>query len=316
MDDPNVTYITFDAYVEMQKYRYLYFVIMLSAFVTILYSNGTVVYVIYAHENLHQPMYVFIAALLVNSLLYSTAVYPKLLVDSLSDRQVITYPVCLFQWFMFYSFGGSEFLLLAVMAYDRYLAICKPLQYSAIMRRRTVGIFLAVSWFLPFCCNAAAVALSARQKLCRFSINGILCSSTVHSLHCQDSNHTLRVAMSAYGLVLLFHLVVLSLVLILFSYIRILLVSYQSSKEVRRKAAQTCLPHLMILINFSCLCSYDVILAKAKIHVSRTTQLIMTFQVIMYHPLFNPFVYGLKMKEISKHLSAHFHLEPQLNASV
>ncbi|XP_029707431.1 olfactory receptor 6N2 isoform X1 [Takifugu rubripes] len=215
----------------MQKYRYLYFVIMLSAFVTILYSNGTVVYVIYAHENLHQPMYVFIAALLVNSLLYSTAVYPKLLVDSLSDRQVITYPVCLFQWFMFYSFGGSEFLLLAVMAYDRYLAICKPLQYSAIMRRRTVGIFLAVSWFLPFCCNAAAVALSARQKLCRFSINGILCSSTVHSLHCQDSNHTLRVAMSAYGLVLLFHLVVLSLVLILFSYIRILLVSYQSSKE-------------------------------------------------------------------------------------
>eukprot|EP00066_Takifugu_rubripes_P026618 XP_011615884.1 PREDICTED: olfactory receptor 4M1 [Takifugu rubripes] len=269
MDDPKVTYITFDAYVEMQKYRYLYFVIMLSAFVTILYSNGTVVYVIYAHENLHQPMYVFIAALLVNSLLYSTAVYPKLLVDSLSDRQVITYPVCLFQWFMFYSFGGSEFLLLAVMAYDRYVAICKPLQYSAIMRRRTVGIFLAVSWFLPFCCNAAAVALSARQKLCRFSINGILCSSTVHSLHCQDSNHTLRVAMSAYGLVLLFHLVVLSLVLILFSYIRILLVSYQSSKEV-----------------------------------------------IMYHPLFNPFVYGLKMKEISKHLSAHFHLEPQLNASV
>ncbi|TWW80229.1 olfactory receptor 11-like isoform X2 [Takifugu flavidus] len=269
MDDPNVTYITFDAYVEMQKYRYLYFVIMLSAFVTILYSNGTVVYVIYAHENLHQPMYVFIAALLVNSLLYSTAVYPKLLVDSLSDRQVITYPACLFQWFMFYSFGGSEFLLLAVMAYDRYVAICKPLQYSAILRRRTVGIFLAVSWFLPFCCNAAAVALSARQKLCRFSINGILCSSTVHSLHCQDSNHALRVAMSAYGLVLLFHLVVLSLVLILFSYIRILLVSYQSSKEV-----------------------------------------------IMYHPLFNPFVYGLKMKEISKHLSAHFHLEPQLNASV
>lgn len=73
MNDPNVTYITFEGYVDLQKYRYLYFVIMLSAFGIILYSNGTMVYI--AHEGLHRPMCVLIAALLVNSLFYSSVIY-------------------------------------------------------------------------------------------------------------------------------------------------------------------------------------------------------------------------------------------------
>ncbi|TWW80238.1 Olfactory receptor-like protein COR2 [Takifugu flavidus] len=109
-----------------------------------------------------------VQALLINSVLYSTAIYPKLLIDFLSEEQTITYSVCLFQWFMFYSLGGSEFLLLAVMAYD----------------------------------------------------------STMFNLHCQRSE-----TFNIYGLMVLVNLLIVPVMFILFSYARILLISYQSSKE-------------------------------------------------------------------------------------
>uniref|UniRef100_H2S2L8 Olfactory receptor n=1 Tax=Takifugu rubripes TaxID=31033 RepID=H2S2L8_TAKRU len=298
----NVTYITIEGYVELQKYRYLYFVIMLTAYILIICSNSTIVFLICFHRNLHEPMYVLIAALLINSVLYSTAIYPKLLIDFLSEEQTITYSACLFQYFMFYSLAGSEFLLLAVMAYDRYLAICKPLQYSAIMRRRTVTIFLLLAWIAPTAQVAVAIIRNANRKLCNFIFKGIICNSTVYNLHCQRRSQ----AFNIYGLMVLVNLLIVPVMFILFSYARILLISYQSSKEVRKKAAQTCLPHLMILINFSCLTVYDVLLLRLNTVVPKTVHFLITLQIIMYHPLFNPIVYGLKMKEISKQLKKLF----------
>nr|ABC43461.1 odorant receptor [Takifugu rubripes] len=297
----NVTYIIVEGYVELQKYRYLYFVIMLTAYILIICSNSTIVFLICFHRNLHEPMYVLIAALLINSVLYSTAIYPKLLIDFLSEEQTITYSVCLFQWFMFYSLGGSEILLLAVMAYDRYLAICKPLQYSAIMRRRTVTIFLLLAWIAPTAQVAVPTIMNANRKLCNFIFKGIICNSTMFNLHCQRSE-----TFNIYGLMVLVNLLIVPVMFILFSYARILLISYQSSKEVRKKAAQTCLPHLMILINFSCLTVYDVLLLRLNTVVPKTVHFLITLQIIMYHPLFNPIVYGFKMKEISKRLKKLF----------
>ncbi|KAM4559098.1 olfactory receptor 4P4-like [Odontesthes bonariensis] len=78
-------------------------------------------------KHLHEPMYIFIAALLLNSVLFSTVVFPKLLIDLLSERQIISHSPCFFQHFMFYSLGPSELLLLTAMAFDQYVSICKPL---------------------------------------------------------------------------------------------------------------------------------------------------------------------------------------------
>lgn len=296
-DRANVSYLTVEGYVDMHKYRYLYFVIMLTAYILIICSNSTVVFLICFHQNLHQPMYVLIAALLINSVLYSTAMYPKLLIDFLSEEQTITYSACLLQYFMFYSLAGSEFLLLAVMAYDRYVAICKPLQYSAIMRRRTVTIFLLLAWIAPASQVAVPAIMNANTKLCNFIFQGIICNSTIFRLHCRRSP-----TFNIYGLMVLVNVLILPVIFILFSYTRILIISYQSSKEVRKKAAQTCLPHLMILINFSCLNVYDVLLLRLNTVVPKTVHFLITLQIMIYHPLFNPIIYGLKMKEISRQL--------------
>ncbi|XP_026151934.1 olfactory receptor 6N2-like [Mastacembelus armatus] len=293
----NITYITIDGYVEMHRYRYLYFVIMFTAYILIICCNSTIVCLIVIHKNLHEPMYIFIAALLLNSVLYSTNIYPKILFDVLSEQQIISYSACLFQWFINYCLLGSEFFLLAAMSYDRYVSICKPLQYPTIMRKTTVNVFLLLAWLVPACEIAVSLALYTNIKLCSFRLKGVFCNSSIYSLQCGRS-----VALTVYGVFMLVNIALLPLLFILFTYTRILLISYRSCKTVRNKAAQTCLPHLLVLINFSCFVTYDVVVVRLESDFPNIVRLIMALQVILYHPLFNPVIYGLKMKEISKHL--------------
>ncbi|XP_008326059.1 olfactory receptor 6N2-like [Cynoglossus semilaevis] len=297
--DSNVTYIHLDGFVEMQKYRYVYFVIMFTAYLLIIFSNITIVVVVLLHQNLHQPMYIFIAALLLNSVLLSTNIYPKLLVDFLSENQNISYPGCLLQCYLYYSLSGSEFLLLAVMAYDRYVSICKPLQYPVIMRRTVVSLLLVFAWVLPLCQTAVPIVGSIHRKLCSFSLRGIFCNNSLHHLYCVNS-----MFLSIYGVVVLVDLAIFPLIFILFTYANILIVCSRSPKGVRSKAANTCLPHLLVLINYSCLITYDVTIVKlgATRSYSRTTYFLMSLQVLVYNPLLNPIIYGLKIKEIHKHL--------------
>ncbi|XP_061578862.1 olfactory receptor 1-like [Cololabis saira] len=300
-DELNVTYVTLGGHVEAGENRFLYFAIILALYLLIIVSNCIIVYLIWIQQSLHEPMYIFIAAVLINSVLLSTVIYPKLLIDILSEKQVITYSACLLQFHMFYSFGGSEFLLLAAMAYDRFVSICKPLQYQTIMTKTTVSILLILAWFLPASQVAVPVGLSANKKLCYFILKGFFCNNTVYKLQCVVTRTKV-----IHDLVILLNVAILPVLFIVFTYTRIFIISYRSSREVRKKAAQTCLPHIIVLINFSCLCAYDVIAAHLESDFPKLLRFIMSLQLIVYHPLFNPMIYGLKMKEISKHLKKLF----------
>ncbi|XP_056283615.1 olfactory receptor 6N2-like [Pseudoliparis swirei] len=302
MDEVNGTYITLDGYVEVSKYRYLYFVVIFTLYILIICSNCTIVYLIWRHKNLHEPMYIFIAALLVNSIIYSTAMYPKLLLDVLSDKQIMPYSACLFQFYVFYTIGSSEFLLLSAMAYDRYVSICKPLQYSTIMRKTTVSMCLFFAWLVPAIQIAVPTIISSQIKLCDFTLKGIFCNNKIYELQCARSR-----VINIFGIFCLVDLVALPILFIIFTYTKILIITLNSCKEVRKKAAETCLPHLLVLICFSCLLTYDVSAARVESNYSKTARLIMMLQIVLYHPLFNPLVYGLKMKEISKHLKKLFY---------
>nr|XP_020443926.1 olfactory receptor 11A1-like [Monopterus albus] len=300
-EELNATYLTFGGHVEVHKYRYLYFMVVFTVYILIICSNSIILYLIWNHQDLHEPMYIFIAALLLNSVLFTTNIYPKLLVDFLSEKQIISYQACLVQYFMFYSLVCSEFLLLAAMAYDRYVSICKPLHYPTIMTKTTISIFLASSWLLPACLNVGITTLSSNQQLCSFTLKVIFCNNSIYKLFCVPSR-----AISFYGMVLFINLIVVPVVIIAFTYTRILVICYHSSREVRRKAAQTCVPHLLVLMNYFILIAYDVITARLESDFPKNARLIMTLQLVLYHPIFNPVIYGLKMKEISKHLKRLF----------
>ncbi|XP_061917910.1 olfactory receptor 10J4-like [Entelurus aequoreus] len=298
----NGTFITLGGFVEMNKFRYLYFVILLTLYILILCTNCTIICLIWIHRNLHEPMYIFIAALSLNSLLFSTAIYPKLFFDVLSQKQTISNPACLFQYFLYYSFGASDFLLLSAMSYDRYVSICKPLQYPTIMGKITVIVLLTLAWFLPACELVVPTVISSQQKLCDFTTKGIFCNNTMLKLHCEKSAF-----LTFYGLFIMMNLVVSPVMFILFTYIKIFIVTYHSCAEVRKKAAETCLPHLMVLFSFSCLCLFDVIIARLESGLPKFVRLIMALQILVYNPLFNPIIYGVKMKEIWKHMKRLFY---------
>ncbi|KAF7642074.1 hypothetical protein LDENG_00265050 [Lucifuga dentata] len=279
----------------MKTYNFLYFIIMFTVYILIICSNSTIVCLIWIHKNLHEPMYIFIAALLLNSVFFSTAVYPKLLIDLLSEKQVISLSACLCQVFMYYTFLVSEFLLLSVMAYDRYVSICKPLQYPNIMTKTTVSILMLLAWLL------SASQLHTNRKVCKLTLNGFFCKSTFINLYCEISNTTI-----IYGGFGLINCVLLPIIFIFFTYTKIFIITFQSSIDVRKKAAQTCLPHLLVLMSVSFFTTFDYILITVEPDFPKIACLIMTFQVLSNHPLFNPIIYGLKMKEISTHLKKLF----------
>uniref|UniRef100_A0A3B3CED2 Olfactory receptor n=1 Tax=Oryzias melastigma TaxID=30732 RepID=A0A3B3CED2_ORYME len=297
----NVTYVSLDGFVEIEKLKYFYFFMMLTVYILIVCSNCTIVSLIVIHKNLHEPMYIFIAALLINSVLFSTNIYPKLLSDFLSNEQMISYQVCLLQILFFYSFGGSEFLLLAAMSYDRYVSICKPLQYTILMKKIKVGIFVGMAWIVPFCHLIVPVIKNTKKELCSFSLKGIFCNNSLNYLFCAGSGEQVII-----GLVIMVNVAIVPVLFIIFTYAKILIVASKSCGKVKRKAAQTCLPHLLVLINYSCLAIYDVIIVRLESNFSKTARFIMTLQLIMYNPLCNPVIYGLKMTEIYKHLKKLF----------
>uniref|UniRef100_A0A3Q3GK32 G-protein coupled receptors family 1 profile domain-containing protein n=1 Tax=Labrus bergylta TaxID=56723 RepID=A0A3Q3GK32_9LABR len=226
-------------------------------------------------------MYIFIAALLLNSVLFSTNVYPKLLVDFLSEKQIVSYSACLCQNLLF-----SEFLLLSAMAYDRYVSICKPLLYPTIMTKTTVIYLLVLAWLLPPLVLLGSAIHYSRRKVCDFSLAGLFCNNSIVNLLCVKTRLMLIVIFF-----LMCNILVLPVIFILFTYARIFLISYHSCKEVRKKAAETCLPHLMVLVDSD---------------FPKTARFVMTLQLVLYHPLFNPIMYGLRNKEMYKHLKSLF----------
>uniref|UniRef100_A0A3B3DPL6 G-protein coupled receptors family 1 profile domain-containing protein n=1 Tax=Oryzias melastigma TaxID=30732 RepID=A0A3B3DPL6_ORYME len=189
---------------------------------------------------------------------------------------MISYEACLLQIFVFYSLSCSEFLLLAVMSYDRYVSICKPLQYTILMKKTTVVILLGLAWILPFCHLVIIIAGNANSQLCSFSLKGIFCNNSLNYLFCAGSK-----ALLTFGLVTLFNIAILPMLFIIFTYAKILIVAYKSCKEVRRKAAQTCLPHLLVLINYSCLLTYDMLIIRLESNFSNTARFIITLQMII-----------------------------------
>ncbi|XP_036393554.1 olfactory receptor 51E1-like [Megalops cyprinoides] len=304
----DVPYLTLSGYVELPKYRYVLFIISLILYIFIVCSNTVLISLIYAHKSLHEPMYIFLAALFLNALFGTSAFYPKLLNDFFSDSQVISYPACAVQAFAIYTYGAAEFTLLSVMAYDRYVSICKPLQYATIMKISTVKKFLFFAWIFPACEIGVMLILTNRLTLCKFQLNRLYCDNySIVKLSCEDTTVN-----NIYGIFVLIIAVFPALFFIVFSYIKILVICHRSSKETRKKALQTCLPHLLVFINFSINSVFEIVHHRLQSNIPHIIRMVMSVEFLVIPPLFNPVIYGLKLQEISNRLRKLFCFKSQL----
>ncbi|CAL8265742.1 unnamed protein product [Lota lota] len=292
----NLTLITLLGFQGVGKYNYVYFVLLLLVYSFILLSDLVVLYLVFSQSSLHQqPMFIFIAALLLNSLAGSSTILPKLLVDLLSVAEpTISTSACVLQAFVIYFIGASGFTLLAVMAYDRYVSVCRPLQYHSLITMTRVRGMLAGAWLAPACLVGGATLLTSRVPLCELAMDRLYCN--IYSLAKQGCGDTLL--SNIYGMLGIFLTVYLPSLFVFYSYGRILAVCMQSSRVFMGKALQTCLPHLLVFINYFITTSYEIIGSRtvAK-HHSMASNLV-SLLVIIIPTMCNPIIYGLKMKGI------------------
>ncbi|XP_066531623.1 olfactory receptor 6N2-like [Hoplias malabaricus] len=291
----NGSLLMLEGHMELQKYRYFYFVITIIVYVLIICFNSVVISVIYTNKCLHEPMYIFITALLFNALFGATAVYPRLLSEILSEKQIISYYSCLIQAFCTYAYCATELTLLSAMAYDRYVSICKPLQYSTLVKMSTVQKLIFISWFLPFCEMSGGIILTSQLRLCKFTLKRIYCENySIVKLSCGDTS-----ANNLYGLVILNIALFPPVIFIIFSYVRILAVCLKNSKDFR---LQTCFPHLFTFIIFSVSIYFEIIHQRLESDIPHMLSMVMSVEYLIIPPLFNPIIYGLKMQEILKRI--------------
>ncbi|XP_029922324.1 olfactory receptor 6B2-like [Myripristis murdjan] len=288
--------VIFTAYGPPGPSNQAFFFFLFVVYVSILCVNLFLVLVIWVEESLHRPMYILLVSLAINEVIGSSSVCPKIMEFLLVDKRESSLGGCLTQVFFSNFYGSGVYAVLALMAYDRYVSICKPLQYHSIMTPSRLRLLLAAAYLVPCSCIGLQIYLSSQIQLCSNTIDKFLCDhQSVLSLSCHSKSwlHT-------YSLVLIVCLIFVPFFLVILSYIHILTVSLRMPKESQKRALRTCTPHLITFINFSTVSSLVVIYNRINLNLTYSVNLFICISFIFIPPLVHPVIYGIKTKQIRK----------------
>nr|XP_012623585.1 olfactory receptor 2A12 [Microcebus murinus] len=257
-------------------------------------GNGIIWGLICLDSRLHTPMYFFLAHLAIVDMSYASSTVPKMLVNLVMHTKTISFGPCIFQTFLYLAFAVTECMILVVMSYDRYVAICHPLQYTLIMSWRVCTVLASTCWIFSFLLALVHVSLILRLPFCGpQKINHFFCQiMSVFKLACADTRLNQVVLFAGSVCVL-----VGPLCLVLVSYSRILLAILNiQSGEGRRKAFSTCSSHLCVVGLFfgSAIVMY---MAPKSSHSQEQRKLLSLFYSL-FNPMLNPLIYSLRNAEV------------------
>ncbi|XP_003465291.1 olfactory receptor 2AG2-like [Cavia porcellus] len=259
-----------------------------------LISNGLLLLVITVDVWLHVPMYLLLGQLSLMDLLFTSVVTPKALMDFLKRENTISFGGCALQMFLALTLGGAEDLLLAFMAYDRYVAICHPLNYMVFMRPTVCWFMVALSWILSSLSALGHTVYTMHYPFCQSrKIRHLLCEILpLLKLACAD---TTRYELMVYAMGVSF--LILPLVAIVASYTLILFtVLHMPSKKGRKKALVTCSSHLTVVGMFYGAATLMYVL-PSSFHNPKQDNITSAFYTIVT-PALNPLIYSLRNKEV------------------
>ncbi|XP_040187297.1 olfactory receptor 5B12-like [Rana temporaria] len=269
------------------------FLFFLFIFLLTFFWNLLVIILIVTDSRLHVPMYFFLGNLASLDLCYSTLTVPRMLFDLHTNSRKITLTACITQVFFFFLFATAEFLLLAVMSYDRYTAICKPLHYTQIMNWKVCLQLASIVWLLA-CTNALI------HTLC--GLNLTFCGSDIIESFFCDLPQLLQISCSdVYINILLIFvmggiLAVFPLTLIILSYVSIFkTVLKMKVKGKMSKVFSTCTSHLTVVFIFYCSSIFNYFRPNPNQHFAHDKVASVFYAVIL--PLINPLIYSLRNQD-------------------
>uniref|UniRef100_A0A8D1DRV1 Olfactory receptor n=1 Tax=Sus scrofa TaxID=9823 RepID=A0A8D1DRV1_PIG len=290
----------------------LFYVLISIMYVVILLGNGTLILISIVDSHLHTPMYFFLGNLSFLDICYTTTSIPSTLVSFLSERKTISFSGCAMQMFLGLAMGTTECVLLGMMAFDRYVAICNPLRYSVLMSKASYVPMAAGSWIIGGVNSAVQTAFVVQLPFCRNNvINHFSCEIlAVMKLACADISGNEFIMLVATTLFILMPLlfIIISYTLIIVSILKI------RTSEGRSKVFSTCSAHLTVVIIFYGTILFMYMKPKSKEtltsgDLNATDKLISVFYAIIT-PMINPLIYSLRNKDVKdavKHLLRRKH---------
>ncbi|XP_073511038.1 olfactory receptor 1E16-like [Phyllobates terribilis] len=299
MQEKNTTIITeflLLGFQVNQGLRIFLFCLFFVTYFLIIYGNLLIITLVSTSKNLHTPMYFFISQLSISDILLTTNIVPNMLHILLTNEGTITFIGCITQFYFFCGSEAAECLLLTVMSYDRYVAICNPLHYTAIMTVRHCVTLSAFCWISGFSLNLIESISTAKLNFCDSNtIDHVFCDLVpLLELSCSD---TFIVDLEIYLLSIPTLIIPSTIIIMSYTYI-ILTVLKISSSTGRHKAFSTCSSHLTVVsIFYWTMFSVYVVPTKGQ---TFTTSKILSLLYTVFTPMANPFLYSLGNKDIKK----------------
>ncbi|XP_007529036.2 olfactory receptor 6M1-like [Erinaceus europaeus] len=298
MDMQNQTRVTefiLTAFPVLRKLQISLFVTLFFIYTLTLTGNTVIISLIWADHRLQTPMYFFLSNLSILDILYTTSVTPKLLACLLEVRKIISFAGCITQTYFFFFLGTVEFILLAVMSFDRYVAICNPLRYTTIMSSRVCLLLVLGCWVGAFLSVLCPTIVVSRLPFCSEEINHFFCDiAPLLQAACIDTHFIEMINFLLSSLVLL-----TSLVLTTVSYTYIISTILRiPSAQGRQKAFSTCASHITV-VSIAYGSNIFMYVRPSQSH-SLDFDKVAAVLTTMVTPLLNPFIYSLRNEKVKE----------------